>query len=145
MGLAMADEKKYRVMNRSSDLVIKVLGKTQAELFSNSAFALFDLLADMEKVEVRDHLQLEVEGADRDDLMVNWVRELLYLFQGSDYLVKEVELKEIKENYVRGEVKGEKFDPDRHEIRREIRAVAYDQSRMDKTGDQWTAQLIFEL
>lgn len=141
----MADEKKYRVLNRSSDLVIKVFGKTQAELFSNSAFALFDLLADMEKVEVRDHLQLEVEGADRDDLMVNWVRELLYLFQGSDYLVKEVELKEIKENYVRGEVKGEKFDPDRHEIRREIRAVAYDQSRMDKTGDQWTAQLIFEL
>ena len=141
----MADEKKYRVLNRSSDLVIKVFGKTQAELFANSAFALFDLLVDMEKVEVRDSLQLEVEGGDRDDLMVNWVRELLYLFQGSDYLVKEVRLQEIKENYVRGEVKGEKFDPDRHEIRREIRAVAYHQSRMEKTGDQWMAQLIFEL
>ena len=141
----MADEKKYRVLNRSSDLVIKVFGKTQAELFANSAFALFDILADMEKVEVRDSLQLEVEGADRDDLMVNWVRELLYLFQGSDFLVKEVEVQEIKENYVRAEVKGEKFDPDRHEIRREIRAVAYDQSRMEKTGDQWMAQLIFEL
>lgn len=141
----MADEKKYRVLNRSSDLLIKVFGKTQGELFANSAFALFDLLADMEKVEVRDSLQLEVEGADRDDLMVNWVRELLYLFQGNDYLVKEVRLHEIKENYVRGEVKGEKFDPDRHEIRREVRAVAYHQSRMEKTGDQWMAQLIFEL
>lgn len=143
--MGMADEKKYRVLNRSSDLVIKVFGKTQAELFANSAFALFDILADMEKVEVRDSLQLEVEGGDRDDLMVNWVRELLYLFQGSDFLVKEVEVQEIKENYVRAEVKGEKFDPDRHEIRREIRAVAYDQSRMEKTGDQWMAQLIFEL
>ena len=143
--MGMADEKKYRVLNRSSDLVIKVFGKTQAELFGNSAFALFDILADMEKVEVRDSLQLEVEGADRDDLMVNWVRELLYLFQGSDFLVKEVEVQEIKENYVRAEVKGEKFDPDRHEIRRGIRAVAYDQSRMEKTGDQWMAQLIFEL
>ena len=143
--MGMADEKKYRVLNRSSDLVIKVFGKTQAELFGNSAFALFDILADMEKVEVRDSLQLEVEGGDRDDLMVNWVRELLYLFQGSDFLVKEVEVQEIKENYVRAEVKGEKFDPDRHEIRREIRAVAYDQSRMEKTGDQWMAQLIFEL
>ncbi len=141
----MAGEKKYRVLNRSSDLVIKVFGKTQAELFGNSAFALFDILADMEKVEMRDSLQLEVEGADRDDLMVNWVRELLYLFQGSDFLVKEVEVQEIKENYVRAEVKGEKFDPDRHEIRRGIRDVAYDQSRMEKTGDQWMAQLIFEL
>jgi SHS2 domain-containing protein len=141
----MADQKRYRVLNRSSELLIKVFGGTQAELFSNSAFALFDLLADVEKVEVKDRVQLEVEGADRDDLVVNWVRELLYLFQGSDYLVKEVELKEIRENYVRGEVKGEKFDPDRHEIRREIRAVAYHQSRMEKTGDQWTAQLLFEI
>jgi SHS2 domain-containing protein len=141
----MVDGKKYRVLNRSSELVIKVFGGTQAELFANSAFALFDLLVDLEKIEVRDCLQLEVEGADRDDLMVNWVRELLYLFQGGDYLVKEVKLQEIKENYVRGEVRGEKFDPDRHEIRREIRGVAYDQSRMEKTGDQWTAQMIFEL
>ena len=132
-------------MTRSSDLAIKVFGKSQEELFANSAFALFDLMTDVDKIEVQDRLPLEVEGVDRDDLMVNWVRELLYLFQGSDFLVKEVEVQEIKENYVRAEVKGEKFDPDRHEIRREIRAVAYDQSRMEKTGDQWMAQLLFQL
>ncbi|MGH7771307.1 MAG: archease [Candidatus Binatia bacterium] len=141
----MDDQKKYRILNRSSDLVIKVFGKTQAELFANSAFALFDLMTDVEKVQVRDHLPLEVEGVDRNDLMVNWMRELLYLFQGSGYLLKDFQIREVKENYVRGEVSGEKFDPDRHEIQRDIRSVAYHQSRMEKTGDQWTAQLIFEL
>jgi SHS2 domain-containing protein len=40
---------------------------------------------------------------------------------------------------------GEKIDPDRHEIRKEIHGIAYHQSRMQKTGDQWTAQLIFEI
>ena len=46
---------------------------------------------------------------------------------------------------MKAEVGGEKIDPDRHEIKKEIAAVAYHQSRMQKTGDQWTAQLIFEI
>jgi len=141
----MDKQKTYRILNRSSDLVIKVSGKTQAELFANSAFALFDLMTDVAKVDVKGHLSLEVEGVDRDDLMVNWMRELLYLYQGSGYLLREFKILDVKETYVRGQVSGEKFDPDRHEIQREIRSVAYHQSRMEKTGDQWTAQVMFEL
>lgn len=141
----MESNKTYRILNRSSDLVIRVFGKSQAELFANSAFALFDLMTDMGRVEASEHLPLEVEGADRDDLMVNWMRELLYLFQGSGYLLKEFQIREVKDNYVRGEVSGEKFDPDRHEIVREIRSVISHQSRMGTTGDQWTAQVIFEI
>ena len=141
----MTNQKKYRIFSRSSDLAVKVFGKSQADLFANSAFALFDVLTDVDKVEVNDHLTLEVEGADRDDLMVNWMRELLYLYQRSGYLLKEFVVREVKDNYIRGEVSGEKFDPDRHEIQREIRAVVSHQSRMEKTGEQWTAQVVLEL
>lgn len=141
----MADSKKYHILNHSSDLAIKVSGKTQSELLANSAFALFDLMADLDKVQVIDQLPLEVEGVDPDDLIVNWMRELLYLFQGSGYLLKEFQIREARENYVRAEVKGEKFDPDRHDIRREIRSVFPHQARMEKTGDQWTARVVFEL
>lgn len=141
----MADSKKYRILNHSSDLAIKVSGKTQPELLANSAFALFDLMADLEKVQILDQLPLEVEGADSDDLIVNWMRELLYLFQGSGYLLKEFQIREARENYVRAEVKGEKFDPDRHDIQREIRSVFQRQCRMEKTGDQWTARVVFEV
>lgn len=139
------EQKKYRILKRSSDLAIKVFGKSQEELFGNSAYALFDLMTDIDNVQVQERLPLEVEGVDRDDLMVNWMRELLYLYQGSGYLLKEFRLDEVKDDRVRGEVAGEKLDPDRHEIKREIRAVAYHQSRMERTGDQWTAQVIFEL
>ena len=77
--------------------------------------------------------------------MVNWMRELLYLHQGSGYLLKEFLIREAKDTLVKAEVCGEKIDPDRHEITKEIRGIAYHQSRMQKTGDQWTAQLIFEI
>jgi SHS2 domain-containing protein len=141
----MQNPKKYRVTPRQSDLAVKVLGNSQADLFANSAFALFDVMTDVEKVAIKDRMPLEVEGADRDDLMVNWMRELLYLYQGSGYLLKEFHIREAKDTSVKAEVFGEKIDPDRHEIKKEILAVAYHQSRMQKTGDQWTAQVIFEI
>jgi SHS2 domain-containing protein len=102
-------------------------------------------MTDLEKIDLKERLPLEVEGIDRDDLLVNWMRELLYLYQGSGYLLKEFHVREVRDTLVKAEVRGEKIDPDRHEIKTEIAAVAYHQSRMQKTGDQWTAQLIFEV
>ncbi len=141
----MEKEKKYRLTTRQSELAVKVTGGSQAELFANSAFALFDVMSEVEKIEIKERLPLEVEGTDRDDLLVNWMRELLYLYQGSGYLLKEFVIREVKDTSVKAEVCGEKVDPDRHEIKQEIAAVAYHQSRMTKTGNQWTAQLIFEV
>jgi SHS2 domain-containing protein len=141
----MENQKNYRLMTRQSELAVRVVGNSQADLFANSAFALFDVMTDLEKIEVKERLPLEVEGADRDDLMVNWMRELLYLYQGSGYLLKEFQIREVKDTLVKADVCGEKIDPDRHDMKKEITAVAYHQSRMAKTGNQWTAQLIFEV
>jgi len=142
----MEKSKKYRLTKHQSEIAVRVTGDSQADLFANSAVALFDvMMADMEKIESKERLPFEVEGTDRDDLMVNWVRELLYLYQGSGYLLREFLIRDVKDTVVRGEVAGEKIDPDRHEIKQEIAGVAFHKSRMEKTGNQWTAHLIFEL
>jgi SHS2 domain-containing protein len=142
----MENQKKYRITKHQSELAVRVVGNSQADLFANSGLTLFDVMvADLEKVECKDAIPLEVEGTDRDDLMVNWVRELLYLYQGSGYLLKEFLIREVKETLVKADVRGEKIDPDRHEIQQEIAAVASHKSRMQKTGNQWTAHLIFEV
>jgi SHS2 domain-containing protein len=141
----MDKEKNYRVTARQSELAMRVVGKSQENLFVNAAIALFDVMTDSGKIELKERMQLEVEGSDRDDLLVNWLRELLYLYQGSAYLLNEFNIREVKDTVVKAEVGGEKLDPDRHEIKQDITAVAYNQSRMQKTGDQWIAQVIFEV
>ena len=141
----MDNSKRYRITPHHSELAVKVFGSSQNELFTNSAWALFDVITDIEKIEIKERLPLQVEGTDRDDLLVNWVREVLYFYQGSGYLLKDFRVIELGEKLLKAEVCGEKIDPDRHEIKREVVAVAYDKSRMTKTGEQWTAQLIFEV
>jgi SHS2 domain-containing protein len=142
----MENQKNYRITKHQSELAVRVVGNSQADLFANSALTLFDVMVtDVGKIECTESIPLEVEGTDRDDLMVNWVRELLYLYQGSGYLLKEFLIREVKDTLVKADVRGEKIDPDRHEIQQEIAAVASHKSRMQKTGNQWTAHLIFEI
>jgi SHS2 domain-containing protein len=142
----MENQKNYRITKHQSELAVRVVGNSQADLFANSALTLFDVMVtDVQKIECKESIPLEVEGTDRDDLMVNWVRELLYLYQGSGYLLKEFLIREVRDTLVKADVRGEKIDPDRHEIQQEIAAVASHKSRMQKTGNQWTAHLIFEI
>lgn len=141
----MDNQNKYRITKHQTELAVRITGNSQAELFVNSGLALFDVMAAADKIELRERLPLEVEGADRDELIVNWLRELLYLYQSGGYLLREFKITEVKDSLIKAEVCGEKIDPDRHEIKQEIATVAGHKSRMQKTGNQWVAQVIFEL
>jgi SHS2 domain-containing protein len=143
--MLMDKEKNYRITARQAELAVRIVGNSQANLFVNAAGALFDVLTESDKIVAKERMQLEVEGSDRDDLLVNWLRELLYLYQGSAYLLSEFNIKEVKDTVVKAEVGGEKLDPDRHEVKQEITAVAYHKSHMQKTGEQWIAHVIFEV
>jgi len=141
----MENQNKYRITKHQNELAVRITGNSQAELFVNSALALFDVMSDADKIEVKERLALEAEGADRDELIVNWLRELLYLYQSGGYLLKEFKITEVQDSLLKAEAGGEKVDPDRHEIKQEIAMVAEHKSRMQKTGNQWIAQVIFEL
>jgi SHS2 domain-containing protein len=142
----MADEdKKYKIIRRSTELSIRLSGDSRTQILADAGFALLDLLVDLSSVETRESITLEVEGVDNDDLLVNWMRELLYEYETSGYALKEFDIQEAGEFLVRVEARGEKFDPDRHEEREAIGAVAERVSHLGKMGSLWTAQVSFEL
>ncbi len=142
----MADEdKKYKVIRKSSELSIRLSGDSLPGILADAGVALFDLLVDMTAVEARESVTLEVEGLDNDDLVVNWMRELLYEYQASGFVLKEFDIHAAGEFFVRAEARGEKFDPDRHEERETIGAVDERLSHLGKIGSQWTAQVGFDL
>ena len=114
--------KSVLIANRG-EIAVRVVGSSEADLFANSAFALFDVMVDVQAIEARERLPIEVEGADRDDLIVNWVRELLYLYQGSGYLLNHFEIREVRDTVVRAEVLGEKCYPRLEDIPHPVEIV----------------------
>ena len=137
--------RRYRLFDHTADLGVEVYGKTANELFANAAFAVFDILADLSHVSPAVERKIVVEGDGWEDLLVNYLREILYLFNGEGLLLKEFSIIDIDPRHLEGTVSGEPFDPSRHRINTEIKAVTYHQAAVRETPKEWSARVIFDV
>jgi SHS2 domain-containing protein len=137
--------KPYSTFDHTADLGLAIKGESEEKLFANAAFAVFDIITDLERVEARDARRIDVEGDNREDLLINFLREVLYLYNGKRWLLKEVRIIRISEKALEAEALGEPFDGRKHEICKEIKAVTYHQTEVRKTPAGWTARVIFDV
>lgn len=137
--------KRYKVFDHTADLGLEIYGKDEKELFSNAAFAIFDLTVDFHNVNASEVRSIAVSGSDREDLFVNYLREILYMLNGQGLLLKEFSILEISTRHLVGEVRGEAFNPERHRIKTEIKAVTYHQVEVGKNKSGWKARVIFDV
>ena len=90
---------KYKFFEHTADIGIEISGRTRKELFANAASALFDVLIEnndsksktAKRVQGRQKI-VTVEGADVEDLFINFLRELLYLFNGEKFITVRCEI-----------------------------------------------------
>jgi SHS2 domain-containing protein len=137
--------KTYQLIDHTADFGIQVAGEDLAALFTNAGLALFDLLSDATEREGADKQAVCVKGADWPDLMVNWLRELLYLYAGEEKLVRTIQVESLVEAEISATVTFDFFDPACHEIKNEIKAVTYHQISVDPTPHGWAARIIFDM
>ncbi len=137
--------RKYHHIDHTADLGIRVFGATLADLFENAAFGLFDNITNLAKVDPNLELSVEVQATDREALLVNWLSELNYLFLTRKVLFEFFQINEINDEHLTATVRGEKFDPDQHEIYTEVKAVTYHKLYAKETAKGWEAQVIFDL
>jgi SHS2 domain-containing protein len=136
---------RYKVFDHTADLGIEVYGATVNELFTSAAFAVFDMLTDLDGVRAIEERSITVEGEGWEDLLVNYLREVLYLFNGEGFLLKEFSIMEIEPHHLKGKVSGEMFDPLQHTINKEIKAVTYHQIMVRETPMRWEGRVIFDV
>ena len=137
--------KRYKSFDHTADLGVEIFGRDEKELFTNAGYALFDLITDPGGIRDRSHLTISIEGLDWEDLMVNWLRELLSLFNSKKYLPGKFLIDNIREDFLRAEISGEEFCSDRHLIKCEIKAVTYHKIEVKKQAGGWMSRVIFDV
>lgn len=135
----------FETIDHTADFGIRVTAPDLPGLFREAGIALMASMIDLRTVDALQTQAVEVTGADWPDLMVNWLRELLYLFNGEEFLVREIDIQRLAEFSLTAEVAGTAFDPDRHRIETEIKAVTYHDIEVARTADGWSAQVIFDI
>jgi SHS2 domain-containing protein len=137
--------KKYKLIDHTADFGMQVFGSDSQELFTNAALALFEMITEMDVLTGRNSCNITVSGADWADLMINWLREILYLWNGKERLVKSVKILSLSEKNISAIIYFDAYKPDRHLIKTEIKAVTYHQIQVKRSASGWKAQIIFDI
>jgi len=135
----------YQLLDHTADLRIRVTGRDPADLFKNAGLALFDLICDANTLTAAETNRIEVYGDDPADLVVNYLRELLYLWTGHEKLVKMVQILGISDTHVSASVTVDRYRPRRHTILNEIKAVTYHQIEVTPSPSGWRATIVFDI
>lgn len=135
----------YTLLDHTADLRIRVAGVDRADLFKNAGLALFDLISPLGAMESAEAIELDVTGDDPADLMVNFLRELLYLWAGREKLVTDITLGHISDTALSARVFSVDFQPQRHAILHEIKAVTYHRIDVGPALDGWRAEVVFDV
>jgi SHS2 domain-containing protein len=135
----------YRVFDHTADLGVEITAASVEEIYAAAAFALFDLLADLSTVRAGIVREIDMTGEDAADLLVNFLREALYLWNGEGFLMKTCLVREAAPQRLKALLRGERFDPARHKIKQEIKAVTYHQASVCETEKGWVARVVFDV
>jgi len=137
--------KSYKILDHTADIGIEVCGKTQKEALANTVEAMFDLIADSENISVVQEKHLTITGADTADMLINLLREALYMFYSQAWLCKKCEILELSAEKIVAKISGEPYDAKKHQLKMEIKAVTYHTLKIERMGNGWRARVIFDV
>ncbi|HDI78444.1 MAG TPA: archease [Desulfobacteraceae bacterium] len=135
----------YQLIDHTADLGVEVYGADLRSLFKNAALVLFELILSGQSPESAKPIEISLEAIDLPDLMVRWLSELLYIFEGEKRVVKDVEVVDIQDKNLYAQIYTIPYRDKYFQIENEIKAVTYHQLEIGRQDKRWYARIIFDL
>lgn len=136
--------RSFEVLEHTADIGIIAYGADLKEAFANAGKGLFSLMVDLDSVQESLEREIEVAAQDMESLLVEWLNELIYLFDAEHLLFKRFDITELERGRLRGKGFGEPVDPGRHEIHIGVKAATYHQLRIE-SDHGYRFQVIFDI
>ncbi len=140
-----SDKPDFSLLDHTADMGILVRGTNLKNLFEEAAKSMMHVMLKGTQGGKTQTIKLSVTGNDLPDLMVRWLGEILYLFEGEKTVATDISVDAISPSHLDATVQTILFDPSLHEILSEIKAVTYHQIEVAKKGERWEARIIFDL
>jgi len=136
---------EFKILDHPADIGIEVYGVTLAELFQNAAVALMSIIIDLKTVGSKESKLVEISASDREQLLVKWLSEILYLYDGQGFVSNQFKVKQIDDTSLLAEVKGEYYSEGKHKTKIDVKAVTYHQLKIEEKEGAKIATVYFDI
>lgn len=117
----------YVILDHPADIGIEAYGKNLKEAFEEAAIALTSIILDSSSIDPVEIRKLEINASDIEHLLVKWLSEILYLYDGDNFVCREFNITELTPNFLSAEIRGEAFNNTKHLTKLDVKAITYHQ------------------
>lgn len=138
---------RYRILPHTADGKFQAYGKTLEEAFGNAALALASLMWDWSTVEPKIRHFVHVTGIDREQLLVKYLGEVIFLFETKQFLLGKVDGLRIRPQFdgfsLEAVLAGETLSPS-IELAGEVKAVTSHDLKIEER-DGFSVQVVVDM
>jgi SHS2 domain-containing protein len=135
----------FSVFEHTADLGVRVEAGSLAELFAEAAAGLFTVIAgDLGQVRPAVEETMTVPGSDPVWLLFDFLGELHAAFEIRRMLFREF-IVTITDDGLLATARGERYDPGRHELAHEVKAITQHDLTVNRGPERCTATYIVDI
>jgi SHS2 domain-containing protein len=137
--------KRYEQFPHTADIGVRVFGKDLKELFENAAFAMFDIMADLEGLTGDTVEEFRLSASDDEELLVAWLDELLYRSCTKGTIYYKFTVSVLAGGRLEASAVGRPVGANRNRLKTEIKAATYGGLEIRKSGGGYSVEIIFDV
>jgi SHS2 domain-containing protein len=135
----------YELFEHTADLGLRIQASDLNTLFTEAATCLFTaIIEDDSTVQPREEHTINITGDDKEYLLFDWLRELLYRFEADKWLLAKSTVS-ISDSGLSATIWGEPLDPSRHQLSHEVKAITYHDLKVEPHDSGWLAEVIVDI
>ncbi len=145
-------DRGFKIVDHTADVGIEMWGETPQAVLEAAALGMLSLIVNLKNVKYHIEKTLVIEADSLEDLLLNWLREILYIqererivFSGVSIPTEKFSCSKSDKYCFYGLLKGEKLNLKRHDICMEIKAVTRHQMFFQKKSQLWRAGILFDI
>lgn len=130
-----------------ADVAFGATGKTMEEMFESAALAVTNtMVKDLKSVKHTVKKKIVVKGIDVENLLFNFLQEIVYWKDSKKLLFSKFEVKIKKKPLgVDCMAEGEELDMKKHELVVDVKAVTFHRFEVEETKKGWRCQVILDI
>lgn len=134
----------FKIIEHVSEAGVEATGRDLRKAFANAALGMFSIIVELETVEPKENVQVEVEAPNREDILVSWLNELIYRFEAQSWVFCKFEVMELTDTHLKAKCWGEKADEHKHRFKTGVKSATYHALKVQK-GRPAKVQVVLDL
>lgn len=138
-------EKGFTILDHPADLGIAAYGKNLRVAFEQASVGLMSIILELSNIQQRASRNVELSATDYEHLLVKWLSEVLYLYDGEGFVGGKFSISELTPTLLKATVYGELFDHERHITKLDVKAITYHQLQIIEKKEEVTVRVYLDI